>query len=314
MTTQNPTEEGFIPYQIPLTDKPCSTYYKVFGDLTKATPLVCLHGGPGAGHDYMLAFAELWPRYGIPVVFYDHIGCGSSTHFQGTVDDKSLWQESLFTNELENLLDHLQIGSAYHLLGHSWGGMIAPTFAATQPRGLRKLVLASGIPSKKHSIRSFAQLKKELPEKHQQAIDEAVQTRDFESAGYKAAFGYLVRYYLCRTDVPPPEMLASYKKMAEDNTVLLATSGPSPYYQNGTFLEWSCVERLHRIAAPTLIYNAEFDTSSRDIAQMPFFELIPKVRWVKFMEAGHSVHLESEELKEKVLKLVGEFLVEQSAD
>lgn len=69
--------------------------------------------------------------------------------------------------------------------------------------------------------------------------------------------------------------------------------------------EWTCVAELPRITVPTLVYNAEFDTA-RD--QQPFIDLIPKVRWVKFSDAGHSTHLESIELQDKVLRLVGDFL------
>jgi len=52
-------------------------------------------------------------------------------------------------DELNNLLNSLYLcdGPGYHILGHSWGGIIAATFAATQPRGLQRLVLASGIAS-----------------------------------------------------------------------------------------------------------------------------------------------------------------------
>lgn len=71
---------------------------------------------------------------------------------------------------------------------------------------------------------------------------------------------------------------------------------------------FTTIPQLHRITAPTLIYNAEFDTSSRDCAQVPFFELIPRVRWVKLAGAGHCALLQSAELKEKILRMVGEFL------
>lgn len=71
---------------------------------------------------------------------------------------------------------------------------------------------------------------------------------------------------------------------------------------------WTIIPQLHQITAPTLIYNGEFDTSSRDCAQKPFFELIPRVRWVKLAGAGHSAVLQSPELKEKVITLIGDFL------
>ena len=113
--------EGRLPLNVP-NDTPCFTYYKVFGDLKSDSPrLVVIHGGPGAGHEYLLPFARLWERYGIPVVFYDQVGCASSTHLSDTTGDESLWQESHFLTELDNLLDylHLRDGPGYHVLGRT---------------------------------------------------------------------------------------------------------------------------------------------------------------------------------------------------
>lgn len=74
-------------------------------------------------------------------------------------------------------------------------------------------------------------------------------------------------------------------------------------------LGWSSIPRLPQITASTLIYNGEYDTS-HDIGQVPFFELNPRVRWITFANAGHMCHLDSGEVKEKVLKVVGEFLTQ----
>ena len=70
--------------------------------------------------------------------------------------------------------------------------------------------------------------------------------------------------------------------------------------------DWTVIPRIPDITATTLLYNAEFDTSM-DMAVVPFFELLPRVRWITFAGGGHMCHLEGE-LREKVLKVVGEFL------
>lgn len=77
-------------------------------------------------------------------------------------------------------------------------------------------------------------------------------------------------------------------------------------------LGWTSIPKLPQITAPTLIYNGEYDTS-HEIAQEPFFELIPRVRWVTFPASGHMCHLEGGGLRERVLKVVGGFLT-QSRD
>lgn len=63
---------------------------------------------------------------------------------------------------------------------------------------------------------------------------------------------------------------------------------------------------------PTLVYNGEHDTS-HDIGQEPFFQFIPRVRWITFQGGSHMCHLDGGGLKERVLKVVGEFLVQHQA-
>lgn len=72
--------------------------------------------------------------------------------------------------------------------------------------------------------------------------------------------------------------------------------------------DWTCIPRLPQINVTTLVYNAEFDTS-HDISQVPFFEHIPKVRWITFQNGSHKCHLECN-LRDKVLKVVGDFLTQ----
>lgn len=81
----------------------------------------------------------------------------------------------------------------------------------------------------------------------------------------------------------------------------------------GSLLGWTCVPRLPEITAPTLVYNGEYDTS-HEVATAPFFEHIPRVRWITFSNAGHMCHLEADGLRERVLKVVGEFLSNERGD
>jgi L-proline amide hydrolase len=58
-----------------------NTWYRVVGDLKSGkTPVMVLHGGPGAAHNYCIPIAELIAQTGRACVLYDQIGCGNSTH------------------------------------------------------------------------------------------------------------------------------------------------------------------------------------------------------------------------------------------
>ena len=55
------------------------TWYRIVGDGEEPgkLPLLTLHGGPGALHDYLEPLGEL-AATGRRVIFYDQIGCGKS--------------------------------------------------------------------------------------------------------------------------------------------------------------------------------------------------------------------------------------------
>ncbi|KAF2152187.1 proline-specific peptidase [Myriangium duriaei CBS 260.36] len=305
----NPTKEGSIPFPIRSVNKTCFTYYKIFGDLSCGqTPVICLHGGSGAGHEYLYPFAQLWYRFNVPIVLYDQIGCGLSTHLPEKVGDKSFWQPTLFLAELNNLLDHLELreGRGFHLLGQSWGAALGAIFAADQPQGLQRLVLASGSASKDLSIEGIKLRIGAQPADVKSAFAEAERSGDFTSDAYRRAVAIFSKDSVCRADSMPSEMLMAMKTLNEDKTVYSTMNGPSMTYHEGA-IRWSTVAGLPRVRAPTLIYNGEFDTSA-DVGQQPFFQLIPRVRWIIFAGAGHMIHLESKTLQDRVLEVVGTFL------
>ncbi len=127
--------EGFAPFE------EWQTWYRVTGDLSSGlTPLVVAHGGPGCTHDYVIALAQLAER-GRPVVHYDQVGGGRSTHLPEKGGD--FWTVELFLREMENLLVHLGINDRYYLLGQSWGGMLGAEHGIRRPAGLKALVISN---------------------------------------------------------------------------------------------------------------------------------------------------------------------------
>ena len=91
------------------------TWYRVTGD-GDATPLIVLHGGPGATHDYVLSLADL-ARTGRAVVHYDQLGNGRSRHYPERGAD--FWTVDLFVRELHSLVATLRIADRHHVLGQS---------------------------------------------------------------------------------------------------------------------------------------------------------------------------------------------------
>ena len=214
-------KEGTVPLEVPGLGKPCQTWYRTIGSLSGSrTPLVVLHGGPGACHEYMLPLQDLHTSYEIPVLLYDQLGNGKSTRLPEKAGDQAFWTEELFITELENLLNHLGIRS-FDLYGHSWGGMLASRFATQNPKGLRRLVISSAPASTDLLLKGSDSMRGELPEDVQETMKRCEAAGDFESKEYEEACMVSYRKHLCRMEPWPQEVEAALQHLQDDPTVYL---------------------------------------------------------------------------------------------
>ncbi len=282
------------------------TWYRVTGDLTATrdagrVPLVVLHGGPGVPHDYTLRIAGV-AEQGRAVVHYDQLGCGRSTHLPDKGAD--FWDVALFLDELDNLLEVLGIDDGYDLLGQSWGGMLAAEHAVRRPAGLRAMVIANSPASMELWLAEANRLREELPDDVQATLLREEQAGTTDSEQYAEAEKVFYDRHVCRVVPNPPEVVASFAALEEDPTVYHTMNGPSEFHVIGTMKDWSVVDRLDQVAAPTLLINGRFDEATPACVQ-PFADLIPDNRWEVFEKSSHLPHVEE---PERYLQVVGAFL------
>jgi len=284
-----------------------STWYRVTGDLDSGmTPLVVLHGGPGCTHDYVIALADL-AKSGRPVVHYDQLGGGRSTHLPERGGD--FWTVQLFLDELDNLLDSLGISDDYHLLGQSWGGMLGAEHAIRQPQGLRSLVLSNSPASMALWASEAKILRGQLPPEVEATLDRHEANGTTDDPEYLAATQVYYDEHVCRVVPNPPEVARTTEMLNEDPTVYHTMNGPNEFFCIGTLKDWSVVDRVHSIVAPTLLISGRFDEATPATVQ-PFFDAIPDVRWEIFEVSSHMPFIEE---REGYLSLVEDFLASHDA-
>src|SRR5205809_6260573 len=115
-------------------------FYRTYGRPTKGT-ILCLHGGPGATHDYLMSLEDL-AQFGYRVVLIDQLGCGKSERPRGT----ELYSIAHNVEEVEGVRKALRLGRV-HLMGSSYGGALAIATALKYQRNLRSLVITGGLAS-----------------------------------------------------------------------------------------------------------------------------------------------------------------------
>jgi pimeloyl-ACP methyl ester carboxylesterase len=131
MASNQPTVEGQLSWDAPNAGKPCTTWYQVTGGPLKGrVPLVMLHGGPGGvGSPSLSPFLDLPALYGIPVVLYDQLGCGRSTHLPEKEGDTTFWNFELFYAELDALISHLGLAEGGTLSAASSESSSCPAYS-----------------------------------------------------------------------------------------------------------------------------------------------------------------------------------------
>jgi L-proline amide hydrolase len=281
-----------------------STWYRVTGDLDSGlTPLVVVHGGPGMSHDYVLAIAEL-AGTGRPVVHYDQLGGGRSTHLPEKGAD--FWTVELFLDELDSLLTELGIAGAYHLLGQSWGGMLGSEHAIRRPAGLRSLVISNSPASMQLWVSEAGRLRAGLPEDVREALDRHEAEGSTDHPEYLAATQVYYDRHVCRVVPTPPEVLHAFELLLEDPTVYHVMNGPNEFYCIGSLKDWSVVDRAVAIEAPTLLVSGRHDEAT-PVTVQPFADGIPDVGWEIFEDSSHMPFIEE---PERYLAVVAEFLAQ----
>jgi L-proline amide hydrolase len=294
--------EGTVAFR--LDGEEAQTWYRVTGELRPGdadapAPLVALHGGPGATHDYLLSLADLADRRA--VVHYDQLGNGHSSHYPDRGAD--FWTVDLFVRELHNLVDALGIADRHHVLGQSWGGFLAQEYAFTQPAGLRSLVLANTAASFPDFVAEANRLRSLLPPEVEETLRRHEEAGTTDDPAYMEACLVFYGRHVCRIEWPP-EVAEAFSWIERDPTVYHTMNGPSEFHVVGSIKDWQSKDRLGEIDVPTLLVSGRHDEATPAL-QETLREGIRGAEWVCFEESSHMPHVEEREF---YMQVVGDWL------
>jgi proline iminopeptidase len=285
MVTTYQTREGYIPV------RGGRVWYKVVGE-GDAVPLLTLHGGPGVPHDYLEPLAELAEER--PVVFYDQLGCGNSDQ----PDDTSLWRVERFVEELGQVRAALGL-ERVHLLGQSWGSMLATDYALTRPPGLVSLILANPALSIPRWTADTAALRAALPLEVQEVLDRHEAAGTTASDEYESATMAFYQRHVCRLDPWPDALTRAVARLSRP--VYEYMQGPNEFVITGTLKDYDRTGRLHELTVPTLFLCGRYDEATPE-ATAWYHSLVPGSELVIFEHSSHMPHLEEPERYQEVLQ------------
>jgi proline iminopeptidase len=271
-------------------------WYHITGAGKPGIPLLVLHGGPGIPHDYLEPLEALADER--PVIFYDQLGCGNSDN----PADTSLWNLDRFVRELVSVRKELGL-KKLHILGQSWGSMLAVEYMIKEkPTGIKSLIFSGPCMSTQLWISDQKKYIEELPDSLRQAIKEGERTGDYASKGYQDALGVFYAQHVCRMD-PWPDCIM--RAMGRTNLDLYSFMwGPSEFTSTGNLRDYDNIENLGKIKVPVLWTCGEFDEATPASTEL-FKSKTPGSQIHVFAGASHSHHLEMEE---EYIRLVRDFI------
>ena len=273
------------------------TWYRFVGDLNSpVTPLLALHGGPGSTHNYFGPLEALASQR--PVVLYDQIGCGNSDR---PTDIE--WSVEVFRDEVAAVRDQLGLEQV-HLLGTSWGGMLAQEHVLAGAQGVVSLILSSTLANLTLWNEEQLKLKAQLPTEVIEVLDRHEAAGRYDDPEYEEAMGAYFDRHFSRGPPPRPELDAMAKGRAPD--VYHAMQGPNEWTTTGALKGWDTRDRLHEIDVPTLVIRGRYDMCTEPIAA-ELVNGIEGAREVVFEQSSHTPVLEE---PERYLEVVGSFMSE----
>jgi proline iminopeptidase len=295
-TAVYPQQEGFVDARGVLI------YYLSLGN---GSPLVVVHGGPGAEHSYFLPYLLPLARTH-RLIFIDERGSGRSQRLQ----DTSLYTVENMVEDVEDVRQALNLGKI-SLLGHSYGGVLAEAYALKYQQNLTHLILNSTFPSTRQMNEVLAREKAQMP------ADKLKRLNELEAAGlfgkgeiwehgrYPAEYanlawgpGYFPFLYGARPDstydpaTGAPTNWELYREMWGSH---------GEFVIDGNLKSVEYLDRLPTIHLPTLVMAGDHDECDPALSK-EMHEKIAGSQLVILPNSGHMNFVDQPDLWEKAVE------------
>ncbi len=266
---------------------------KIFG---RGTPLVLMHGGPGADLYTLMALKPCANQFAL--IFYDHRCNGRS---DGAEVSTMTWEN--LTADADALREKLGF-EKWAVLGHSFGGNVALEYALRYPQRVSRLVLInSGADyrwARENASRVLAQrgFRPEVVETARRFLNGEIEPDEMLPFLMKLGKAYSPHLSLLRM---PHMILTGLQTKLRPEAMIF---GETQLLKN-----WSLMNRLCEIQAPTLIIAGREDFIYPPDHQQELAAGIPHARLVFIDHAGHNPQ---DEQPDQVQQLVRDFLADST--
>lgn len=281
-------------------------YYETVG---QGAPLMIIHGGPGASHDYFLPYVLPLMRTN-RLIFIDERGSGKSPK----LEDPKQYTVANMVDDIEAVRSALNLGKI-SLLGHSFGGVLVQAYAFKYQNNLSHLILGSTFSSTKELNEALAKMKSEMDPKDLARVNalEAAglfgKGEQWERGRYPDEYarlawgkGYFPYIYVNHPDPNYDPLPSNTSNGWEVYREMWGSDGE--FIVDGNLKEVEYVNRLPEIKIPTLIIVGDHDESDPKMSK----EMHEKIVGSKLVILPNSGHMTFVDQTDQFLTAVREFV------
>jgi proline iminopeptidase len=250
-------------------------WYKTSGT-GKGTPMVLLHGGPGAGSYYLKPFEAIGDDR--LIVRYDQLGAGKSDR----LTDTTLMNIPRFVEELDSLRRALKIDK-WFVNGHSWGTVLALEYYKAHPEHVAGIVFGGSVFDWRAYARETAAWTKTMSDSSQKAIEAWKKGGSPDNPAFKAATDEFYAKFVFRRPIPADNDSTTRQFGNEQYNYM---QGAYEYVVTGTMKDYNATADLPKIKVPVLSTTGEFDEVGPKTVEA-HAKLIPGAKFVLYKDAGH---------------------------
>ncbi len=240
------------------------------------TPLIVISGGPGTDHRYMNAAGAFEQLADLrPLVMYDQRATGSSAPAPET-PTIDLW-----VADIEALRKQLGVDQV-DLLGHSFGGYLAMSYAAAHADNVRKLILVDSAPP---DITSAVSLLADV------YPDRFEQWRELR-AGLEDQFAAEQIRLFFSMEFVDPDWGDRYTSYVTGLTYDISVNNAL----RQDMQQRELASQLSHITAPALVLHGRFDAILAPSNSYNIHQQLPNSAFTVFEQSGHAPFVEQPEL------------------
>ena len=262
----------------------------VLGENDSAIPILYLHGGPGGNFESFTPMAEMLAK-DCKVYMSNQLGSDESTD----VGDESLWVPERYIETLNTVIREMNV-DRLHLIGHSWGAMLAAEHVLRTPDSpVKSITMVSPYLSTEIWIRDAKSRLAEMGEDYLRTVEESEKEIQFGGRLYQEIITEYNKNYQCRELQKHKRQFRQYAmkpKTPNGQRVYRHMWGPSEFTCIGVMKDMDITSKLPQIKVRVLLMCGVYDQVRKETLEY-YRSLIPGSVRVTIPEASQTSFLEN---------------------